>query len=94
MRVIWTPEAEHDRAEVWNHISNDNPHAAARMDKLFSEAAARLAEHPNLGRPGTIPETRELIPHENYRLVYEIERETVWILALVHTSMQWPPVQT
>ncbi|MHB1052289.1 MAG: type II toxin-antitoxin system RelE/ParE family toxin [Thiobacillus sp.] len=65
-----------------------------KWNKLFSDAAARLAEHPNLGRPGTIPETRELIPHENYRLVYEIERETVWILALVHTSMQWPPVQT
>jgi hypothetical protein len=29
VRVIWTPEAEHDRAEVWNYISNDNPHAAA-----------------------------------------------------------------
>ena len=35
---------------------------------------------------------RELIPHESYRLVYEIERETVWVLALVHTARQWPPV--
>jgi len=94
VRVIWTPEAEQDRTDVWDYIAADNPHAAARMDELFSDAAARLAEHPELGTPGKIPGTRELIPHESYRLVYEIERETtVWVLALVHTAMQWPPVR-
>ena len=94
MRVIWTPEAEQDRADVWEYIAADNPHAAARMDELFSDAAARLAEHPKLGTPGKIPGTRELIPHESYRLVYEIEQETiVWVLALVHAAMQWPLVK-
>ena len=33
----------------------------------------------------------ELISHEHYRLVYKIDGDTVWILALVHTSRQWPP---
>ena len=33
-----------------------------------------------LGKPGKIPGTRELIPHESYRLVYQIDGETVWIL--------------
>ena len=63
------------------------------MDTLFSHAAARLEDHPEMGRPGLISGTRELIPHENYRLVYEIERDTVWILALAHTARQWPPVR-
>lgn len=93
MRVIWTPEAEQDRADIWDFIAADNPHAAARMDELFSDVAARLADHPKLGKPGNIAGTRELIPHENYRLVYEIERETVWVLALVHTARLWPPVR-
>lgn len=93
MKVIWTPEAQQDRADVWDYIAADNPRAAARMDALFSDTGARLAEHPKLGRPGQIPGTRELIPHESYRLVYEIERETVWVLALVHTARQWPPVR-
>lgn len=94
MRVIWTPEAEQDRAEVWDYIAANNPHAAARMDELFSNAAARLAEHPKLGALGKMSGTRELIPHDNYRLVYEVEAETtVWILALVHTAMQWPPMR-
>jgi len=41
-----------------------------------------------MGRSGKIPGTRELLPHESYRLVYEIVGETV--LALVHTSRRWP----
>lgn len=93
MRVIWTPEAEQDRADVWDYIAADNRNAAVRMDELFSDAATRLAEHPKLGKLGTVLGTRELIPHESCRLVYEIEQQTVWVLALVHTARQWPPVR-
>lgn len=44
MRVVWTPEAEQDRADIWDYIAADNPRAAARMDAWFSDAADRLAE--------------------------------------------------
>ena len=93
MRVTWTPQAQQDRANIWDYIASDNLAAAVRMDELFSDAAARLAKYPKLGRPGIISGTHELIPHESYRLVYEIEQETVWVLALVHTAKQWPPLQ-
>ena len=93
MKVFWTPEAEQDRTDIWLHIAGDNLRAAARMDELFSDAAARLEDHPKLGRPGKISGTRELVVHESYRLVYEIEGETVWVLTLVHTARQWPPVR-
>ena len=94
MRVVWTPEAQQDRAEVWDYIAADNPRTAARMDEIFSNAVAKLAQYPMLGKPGTIPGTREMIPHESYRLVYEIDADggTVWILTLVHTARLWPPV--
>ena len=71
------PEAEHDRDDIWLYIAADNLRAAARLDELFSDAATRLADHPKLGRPGQIPGTRELTPHESYRLVVEIDGETV-----------------
>jgi toxin ParE1/3/4 len=61
------------------------------MDELFSQTAARLADFPLLGHPGLVSGTREFIPHESYRLVYEISDESVWILALVSTSRRWPP---
>ncbi|WP_110655840.1 type II toxin-antitoxin system mRNA interferase toxin, RelE/StbE family [Salinicola halimionae] len=93
MKVIWTPEAWADRQDIVVYIAEDNPVAAVRMDQLFSDAAATLTQFSMRGRPGTIAGTRELIPHESYRLVYELEGETVWVLALVHASRQWPPIQ-
>jgi addiction module RelE/StbE family toxin len=92
VKVRWTPEAEQDRADIVDYIAADNPCAALRVDELFSAGAARLADHPRMGRPGKIAGTRELIPHEHYRLVYEIEDDTVWILTLIHTARQWPPI--
>lgn len=91
MKVFWVSAAEQDRADIIDYIGQDNPLAAIRMDEVFAEAAARLAGHPHLGKTGQVPGTRELIPHESYRLVYEVRNEAVWILALVHTARTWPP---
>jgi toxin ParE1/3/4 len=92
VKVRWTPEAEDDRTQIFDYIAADSPRAAVKMDELFSKATARLADHPKLGRTGRIPGTREVIPHKSYCLVYEIEQEAVWVLALVHTARQWPPI--
>lgn len=93
MRVLSTPEATRDRTEVWGHIAADDPLAAVRMDQLFEDAAARLAGFPMLGRAGKVPGTRELYPHESYRLVHEIEGDTVWVPALIHARRQWPSLR-
>ncbi len=93
MRVRWTAAARQDRIGIREYIAADNRRAAVRMDAPFSAAAARLVDHPHLGKPGQVPGTRELIPHESYRLVYEIEEQTVWVLALVHTARLWPPAR-
>ena len=93
MNVIWTSTAELNRADIFDAIAADNPQAAKRMDEVFADAAVRLATFPKLGKAGDLPGTRELIPHESYRLVYEVDGETVWVLALVHTARRWPPVR-
>ena len=93
MRVYWSGLAERDRADIVDAIGLDNPMAAIRMDELFAVAAGRLAMHPLLGHAGMVPGTRELIPHESYRLVYEVTGDAVWILALVHTARAWPTRQ-
>jgi|SRR5665213_458367 len=87
--VTWTPEALQDRIDIWDYIAADNPGAAAKMDKLFSGAAADLGVHPELGKAGKVPATRELLPHESYRLVYEVADDTVWN---PYVSPHRPPV--
>ncbi|WP_054177114.1 type II toxin-antitoxin system RelE/ParE family toxin [Citrobacter sp. CtB7.12] len=94
MIVLWTPEAEQDRIDIWDYIVVDNPVAAVDMDSRFSRTASSLEEQPEMGVPGRIVGTREVYPHHHYRLVYEIDTDKgiVWILALVTTFREWPMV--
>lgn len=89
------PDAGQGRADIWDYIVAENPSAAVWMDQLFSEVSAALANFPMRGHVGKILGTRELIPHESFRSVYEIDNssDTVWVLALVHTARRWPPVR-
>lgn len=47
-----------------------------------------------IGKPGMVAGTRERIPHKSDRLIYEHDEpaDTVWVLTLVHTARQWPPI--
>ncbi|MED5546728.1 MAG: type II toxin-antitoxin system RelE/ParE family toxin [Pseudomonadota bacterium] len=93
MKIIWTPQAQHDRIAIWDYLVEHDPAAALRIDQLFSDAVARLADFPSLGHVGTVAGTRELTPHRSYRIVYEVAGDTVWILVVIHTARQWPPLQ-
>lgn len=93
MRLIWTPPALSDREHIWLHIAHDNPAAAASMDSLFDAAAERLRDFPETGKLGATLGTREIVPHKSYRLIYTIDADTIWIVALIHVARQWPPVR-
>lgn len=64
------------------------------MDELFEAAVGPLAEHPLMGHPGQVPGTRAWLPHESDRLVYEVQADTLWVLALMHTARLWPPARS
>ena len=90
MRLEWTEVALADRESIYDYIESDNPRAALALDERFHNRAARLENFPHLGRPGRVANTRELVVHKNYVLVYEIEGEIVRILRVLHTSRLWP----
>lgn len=91
MRLAWTRPAQRDRARIRAYVATDNPRAALALDELIAVKAARLAEHPHLGRPCRVEGTRELIAHRNYILVYDIADDLVRILRVLHAARQWPP---
>jgi len=93
MKLFWTLEAIQDRSAIYDYIEADNPLAALDLDTLFEEKAALLIDHPDMGRPGRVPETRELIVHPHYILIYDIAGNRVRMLGVVHTARLWPPVQ-
>lgn len=91
MKLQWTESALADRRSIFTYIDTDNPNAAAALDGVFEARADRLKRHPELGRPGRMPGTRELVVHRNYVLVYDLAERKVRILRVLHTALQWPP---
>ena len=90
MRLVWTRLANADRQKIREYIAQDNPAAALALDELFSEKTKRLVDHPNLGRPGRVAGTRELVAHQNYILVYDTIGDQVRLLRVLHASRQYP----
>ena len=93
MRLAWTRQANNDRKSIREYIAQDNPAAALALDELFPEKAALLVAHPNLGRPGRIAGTRELVVHRNYVMIYDMEGDVVRVLRVLHAARQWPPIR-
>ena len=90
MKLIWTRLAQQDRRSIRSYIAQDNPAAALALDALFSERAARLVDHPALGRPGRVVGTRELVAHRNYIVIYDLAGEKLRVLRVLHAARQWP----
>ncbi len=94
LRLVWSRPARDDRRTIREYITADDPRAAVALDELMSAKAARLAHHPELGRPGRIPNTRELVVHRNYLLIYDIIQDgVVRVLRVLHAARQWPPTE-
>lgn len=89
--VYWTPEALQDRDDIYSLIEAENPAAALSLDEMFEAKAIPLENHAEMGRPGRVPGTRELIVHRNYILVYDVISDAVRILSVLHARRQWPP---
>jgi addiction module RelE/StbE family toxin len=91
MRIIWRRAALNDLEAVREFITQDNPQAATRVYETVRAAVDPLANYPNLGRAGRVDGTRELIVVDlPYIVVYRVAEDTVRILAVIHTSRQWP----
>ena len=90
MKLIWTRAASVHRQEIRDRIKRDNPVAAKALNKLLREKANRLIDHPELGRPGRVPGTRELVAHPNYIIVYKVIGGEVRVLRVLHAAMAYP----
>lgn len=91
MQVKWLRRALRNLEEEASHIAHDNPQAAAALISAVDESTRLLARHPDMGRPGRVPGTRELIlPHFSYIIPYRVKEQRVEILRVFHTSRKWP----
>jgi len=91
MKLKWTRLALQDLRHLHEYIADDNPSAASRMVTRIQEATERLKNHPQMGRPGRVQGTRELvIAGSPYVVVYILGDSEIQIVAIIHSAMRWP----
>jgi plasmid stabilization system protein ParE len=91
LSIRLTPGAEADLAAIHAFIAENNRVAADRIARRILESIGALENFPFLGRAGRIPGTRAWsIAGTRYICVYRVAGADVEVLALVHTSRNWP----
>ncbi len=91
MKLIWLPSAYATREEQIDYIAQDSPLSAASQDEEIERQVDMLLAHPYLGRPGRVKTTRELvIGRTPFIVAYRVKGESIEILRVLHTAMQWP----
>jgi len=89
--VVWLPRAEKDLDTIYRATTEENPTAALELLTRIDEAVRRLETFPNLGRPGRVSGTRELVVDGTpFILPYRVRAGVVQILRTLHGSRQWP----
>jgi len=61
VRVTWLDRAVEDLKAVRTYIARHSPSAAAEVAQRLRDAVKLLADYPAAGRPGRVPNTRELV---------------------------------
>jgi toxin ParE1/3/4 len=91
VNIVWSPRAVGHLADLRAHIARERPDAAGRIASTILDSVERLAEWPNLGRPGRVPGTRELvIPGTPYVIPYRLRSERLEVIAVFHGRQKWP----
>jgi addiction module RelE/StbE family toxin len=91
VEVRWSGEALADLEGIQDYLIKRNPAAALRMVKVLRQAAARLSQFPERGRPGRWPGTRELVVSRTpYILPYRVKSDAVEVLRVFHNAQRWP----
>ena len=92
MTPVWSPEAIDDLAALRTYIEQDDPAAAQRVAlHIVHNIETLLAGNPEMGRPGRVPGTRELvIPRTPFIVPYRVVGNTIQILRIYHGARRWP----
>jgi plasmid stabilization system protein ParE len=91
LEIRWLRRAAADLEQVEAYVAQDDPRAAVRTVLRIVDTAERLAQFPDLGRPGRLEGIQELIVlGGTYILPYRVRTNRGEILRVFHHARRWP----
>ena len=90
MRIRLTTSAENDLESIEAYIRQDNARAAVTTVLHVLDSIEGLMKYPNLGRPGRLSGTRELvIGGTPFIAIYSVRQNIIWVLRILHGAQKW-----
>jgi toxin ParE1/3/4 len=91
MKVVWSRRAIRHLVYLREYIEKDSEQNAALVAKRILKAVDLLQSHPEMGRPGRVVGTRELVvPGTPYLIPYRVRRERLELIAVFRGRQKWP----
>lgn len=91
MKVRWTVPAPEHLKQAYHYIAERNPTSAEQTTNHIVDITEMLGKHPQVGRYGRVPGTREFAMADTpFIVVYSVSKATVFILAVYHAARKWP----
>ena len=91
MKVVWSRRAVRHLVHLRQFIEKDSDQNAAPVASRILNAVDLLQLHPEMGRPGRIVGTRELVvPDTPFIIPYRVRRERLELIAIFHGRQKWP----
>jgi len=90
MKVVWTRSAIRHLIALREYIGEDSEQSAARVALHIYTAIDLLATQPEMGRPGRVLGTRELVVTGTaYVIPYRVRGGRLELLAVFHGRQKW-----
>jgi toxin ParE1/3/4 len=91
LQIQWSNQAAAQLEAAYDFIWEENPPEAEKLLETIRRAVKQLADFPEMGRPGRVDGTRELVIQSTpYIVTYRSKGNTVRILAALHGARRWP----
>ena len=91
MNVVWSRRAIRHLLQLRAYIEEDSEANAVLVSQRILKAVELLANHPEMGRPGRVLGTRELvIPDTPFVIPYRVRQNKLELIAVFHGSQRWP----
>ena len=91
MKIVWSRRAIRHLVSLREYIQKDSEQNAALVAKRILKAVGLLEAQPEMGRPGRVLGTRELVvPNAPYIIPYRVRHERLELIAVFHGRLKWP----
>jgi len=91
MRVVWSRQAIRHLIRLREYIEKNSEQNAALVASRILKAVDLLESRPEIGRPGRVFGTRELVvPDTPYVIPYRARGGRLDLIAVFHGRQRWP----